>query len=86
MLAQDRAQGIDRHRAVDAKMRVLIGVHAIREIIDQIAMRFQHQGDELFLTFQRQRGFAPAVEFVPRMRASQPDNVETVCDQVQVGL
>ena len=71
MRFENLAQARQRHRAIDEKTQVFIGIHALRQAIDQLAIGFEQQRHQLLLAFQRQVRFGPAIKSVPGMIVAQ---------------
>ena len=52
--------------AIDTVRQFLVGMHAGRQLVDDLAIGLHHQRHQSFLAFQRQGGFSLAIEAVPR--------------------
>ena len=81
---QEIEQGAGSHPAVDREAFLLVLRHAVGEIVDEVAMRLEHQADQEFLTFEAQGLLGPAIERIPRPRQLQQSGIDARGEPLQI--
>ena len=72
------------HRAVDPVRDILFGMHAAGKTVNKLGVRLEHQRDQGFLAFQRQRLFAAAIELVPGHVIARGQRIRSGDDPVKI--
>ena len=75
-----RAKIRDTLGPVDRKSRRLVRRHCLGKFIDEVALRFQQQGQKLLLSFKRQVALSPGPEVIPTIGSRRRFRVD-MCDQ-----